>query len=84
MASFQPSHILVNLSNQCRYNEAGRTAAGVYGSQPVGSVVYLSRDTSYPYSETPMRIADNAFLFNKKHLCRLTLRTLRENAGAGR
>lgn len=22
LASFQPSHILVNLSNQCRYNEA--------------------------------------------------------------
>lgn len=77
LASFQPSHILVNLSNQCRYNEAdAQLLAFMEASQSALLFIYL--DTPYPYSETPMRIADNAFLFNKSILP-LTLRTLREN-----
>ena len=64
LASFQPSHILVNLSNQCRYNEAdAQLLAFMEASQSALLFIYL--DTPYPYSETPMRIADNAFLFNK-------------------
>ncbi|MDM1789857.1 hypothetical protein LZ337_15075 [Serratia marcescens] len=78
LASFQPSHILVNLSNQCRYNEAdAQLLAFMEASQSALLFIYL--DTPYPYSETPMRIADNAFLFNKSILP-LTLRTLREKA----
>ncbi|BEN10695.1 helix-turn-helix transcriptional regulator [Serratia marcescens] len=77
LASFQPSHILVNLSNQCRYNEAdAQLLAFMEASQSALLFIYL--DTPYPYSEAPMRIADNAFLFNKSILP-LTLRTLREN-----
>ena len=74
LASFQPSHILVNLSNQCRYNEAdAQLLAFMEASQSALLFIYL--DT--PTATAPMRIADNAFLFNKSILP-LTLRTLRE------
>jgi DNA-binding CsgD family transcriptional regulator len=75
--SFQPSHILVNLTNQCRYSEDDeQLQTFMTASQSAVSFIYL--DTPYPYSETPMRISDNAFLFNKSILP-TTLRTLREN-----
>ncbi|MBS2694181.1 LuxR family transcriptional regulator, partial [Salmonella enterica subsp. enterica serovar 1,4,[5],12:i:-] len=55
LASFQPSHILVNLSNQCRYNEAdAQLQAFMEASQSALLFIYL--DTPYPYSEAPMRI----------------------------
>ncbi|CAI1515926.1 helix-turn-helix transcriptional regulator [Serratia ficaria] len=76
-ASFQPSHILVNLTNHCRYGEDDQQLqAFMAASRSALAFIYL--DTPYPYSETPMRIADNAFLFNKSVLP-FALRSLREN-----
>ncbi|CDG47450.1 LuxR C-terminal-related transcriptional regulator [Serratia symbiotica] len=77
LTNFQASHILVNLTNYCRYNrDNAQLQAFKAASQSALSFIYL--DTPYPYNKTPMRIADKVFLFNKSVLP-VTLRTLLEN-----
>ncbi|CAI1565384.1 LuxR C-terminal-related transcriptional regulator [Serratia proteamaculans] len=73
---YRPSHILVNLTKHCRHSEDdAQLQAFIEASSSTLLFIYL--DTPYPYSETPMRIADHAFLFNKATLP-VTLRMMRE------
>lgn len=73
---YRPSHILVNLTKHCRHSEDdAQLQAFIEATSSALLFIYL--DTPYPYSETPMRIADHAFLFNKATLP-VTLRMMRE------
>ncbi|ANS42336.1 LuxR C-terminal-related transcriptional regulator [Serratia inhibens] len=76
LSSYQPSHILINLTKHCRYNEDDAQLQAFIEASPA-ALLFIYLDTPYPYSEMPMRIADNAFLFNKSILP-VTLRMLRE------
>lgn len=76
LAGFEPTHILLNLTNVCRHtNDDGALAAFINASQHAMLFIYL--DMPYPYGDAPMRFANNAFLFNKSVLS-AALRTLRD------
>ncbi|HFU1447301.1 TPA: LuxR family transcriptional regulator, partial [Serratia liquefaciens] len=64
---YRPSHILVNLTKHCRYSEDDAQLQAFIEATP-SALLFIYLDTPYPYSETPMRIADHAFLFNKATL----------------
>lgn len=67
LASFKPSHILVNLTNYCRYTTDNQLlSAFISAAQRAMLHIYL--DVPYPYCESPLRIANNTFLFNKAAL----------------
>lgn len=44
-ANFQGSHILVNLTNYCRYNRDNAQLQAFKASNPISTVIYLSRYT---------------------------------------
>ncbi|HEI8865390.1 TPA: LuxR family transcriptional regulator [Serratia odorifera] len=76
LASFKPTHILLNLTNACRHNLVdAQLQRFIDDSYYATLFIYL--DTPYPYSDNPIRIADNAFLFSKSILS-TALRTLRD------
>ncbi|MFI8418084.1 LuxR family transcriptional regulator [Serratia sp. NPDC078593] len=76
LAGFKPTHILLNLTNVCRHNDNDSAlTAFINASQHVMLFIYL--EMPYPYGDSPIRFANNAFLFNKSVLS-TALRTLRE------
>lgn len=80
LASLKPSHIFVNLTKYCRYSESNSLLRTfIMATQRSTLQIYL--DTPYPYSESPLRIADNAYLFNKAVLPK-ALDSLHENPAA--
>lgn len=64
LASFKPSHILVNLTNYCRYT-ADNQLLSAFITAARRATVHIYLDVAYPYSENPLRIANNTFLFSK-------------------
>lgn len=80
LSNYQPSHILVNLTKHCRHNEDDAQLQAFIEACP-SALLFIYLDAPYPYSETPVRIADNAFLFNKTILP-VTLRMLKEKPNA--
>lgn len=64
LASFKPNHILVNLTSYCRHAE-NNLPLETFISATRCSMLHIYLDTPYPYSEKPMRVADNAFMFSK-------------------
>ncbi|AHG22220.1 LuxR family transcriptional regulator [Chania multitudinisentens RB-25] len=80
LANFQPSHILVNLTNYCRHSE-NNLLLEAFINATQSSTLHIYLETPYPYSEKPIRITDNAFLFSKTILA-CVLRSLRKNTTA--
>jgi DNA-binding CsgD family transcriptional regulator len=76
LASSQPSHILVNLTSYCRYNEDNASLQEFMDTYQ-SATLFIYLDTPYPYSDSPIRIADNTFLFSKAILPK-ALRTMHE------
>ncbi len=77
LASFKPSHILVNLTKYCRYSE-NNALLQRFITAVQSSTLYIYLDAPYPYSKNPMRIASNAYLFSKAVLLQ-ALNKLHEN-----
>lgn len=80
LPSCNPTHILLNLTNYCRPNQDDPWLQTLIDGS-AGAVLFIYLDTPYPYSDRPMRIADNAFLFNKGALPK-ALRILRDTPNA--
>ncbi|WP_337264658.1 MULTISPECIES: LuxR C-terminal-related transcriptional regulator [unclassified Serratia (in: enterobacteria)] len=76
LASLKPNHILVNLTSYCRHAENAPLLETFIGATRC-SMLHIYLETPYPYSEKPMRIADNALMFSKTILPSV-LHTLRE------
>ncbi|QHA85639.1 LuxR C-terminal-related transcriptional regulator [Serratia rhizosphaerae] len=76
LSSHTPSHILLNLTNYCRPNQDEPWLQTLIDSSD-NAVLFIYLDAPYPYGDRPMRIADNAFLFNKAALPK-ALRILRD------
>lgn len=77
LASFKPSHILVNMTKYCRHDE-NNALLQTFILAARQSTLHIYLDTSYPYNKHPIRITGNAFLFNKSILPE-ALKILREN-----
>lgn len=77
IASFKPSHILLNLTKYCRYSE-NNSLLQAFIMATRTSILHIYLDAPYPYCKSPMRIACNAFLFNKAALPE-ALKDLRDN-----
>lgn len=76
LSSDNPSHILLNLTHYCRPNQDNPWLQTLIDSSN-NAVLFIYLDAPYPYGDRPMRIADNAFLFNKAALPK-ALRILRD------
>lgn len=74
LASFKPNHILVNLTNYCRCTTDNQLLSA-FITAAWRATVHIYLDVPYPYSESPLRIASNTFLFNKAVLP-IALKTL--------
>lgn len=64
LASFKPSHILVNLTNYCRYT-ADNQLLSAFISAARRATLHIYLDVPYPYGENPLHISSNTFLFSK-------------------
>lgn len=76
LANIKPTHILVNLTDYCRYGE-NNSLMQTFFTASRQSTLYIYLDAPYPYSDMPMRIADNTFMFNKAAMLNV-LSVLRE------
>ncbi|WP_431222705.1 response regulator transcription factor [Serratia sp. L9] len=77
LASLKPNHILINLTKYCRYSEDNSQLQSFIAATRT-SMLHIYLDAPYPYCKSPMRIANNAFLFNKAALPE-ALKVLRES-----
>ncbi|PVZ87949.1 helix-turn-helix transcriptional regulator [Serratia sp. S1B] len=77
LTTIKPSHILLNLTDYCRYSENTPLMQTLFNAARQ-STLYIYLDTPYPYSNIPMQIADNTFLFNKVAMLDV-LNLLRDN-----
>lgn len=77
LTDIKPSHIMVNLTDYCRSSENNLLIQRFFtAAQQTTLFIYL--DAPYPYSDMPIQIIDNAFLFNKAAMLEV-LNLLREN-----
>lgn len=77
LASFKPSHILVNLTKFCRYT-INNQLLSAFITAARRATVHIYLDVPYPYSENSLRITSNTFLFSKAVLPNV-LKTLSQN-----